>query len=94
MASLIAEQKDLEHQLNHVNDDDLFLEKHISPIDLSRDDNDCESEGKSRTRYTHIYEYYHSHPHFPDSFLKTRERQDIVNGKHSDISIIFMCITT
>jgi hypothetical protein len=31
-------------------------EKDISPIDLSRDDNDSEPDGKSRTKYLRIHE--------------------------------------
>jgi hypothetical protein len=31
-------------------------EKDISPVDLSRDDNDSEPDGKSRTKYLRIHE--------------------------------------
>ncbi|CAF3402161.1 unnamed protein product [Rotaria socialis] len=86
IASLMAEQEDLEHQLNNVSDDDLLLgaddgseleeselsttktssffmslhdecdEKDMSPNDLSRDDNDSEPDGKSRTKHLRIHE--------------------------------------
>ncbi|CAF4050504.1 unnamed protein product [Rotaria sordida] len=86
IASLMAEQEDLEHQLNNVSDDDFLLggddgseleeselsttktssyfmslqddcdEKDISPNDLSRDDNDSEPDGKSRTKHLRIHE--------------------------------------
>ncbi|CAF0923481.1 unnamed protein product [Rotaria sp. Silwood1] len=86
IASLMAEQEDLEHQLNNVSDDDFLLggddgseleeselsttktssyfmslhddgdEKDISPNDLSREDNDSEPDGKSRTKLLRIQE--------------------------------------
>ncbi|CAF1121133.1 unnamed protein product [Rotaria sordida] len=86
IASLMAEQEDLEQQLNNVSDDDLLLgvddgseleeselsttktssyfmslpgdqdEKDSSLIDLSRDDNDSDLDGKSRTKHQRLYE--------------------------------------
>ncbi|CAF1249522.1 unnamed protein product [Rotaria sp. Silwood1] len=86
IASLMAEQEDLEQQLKNVSDDDLLLgvddgseleeselsttktssyfmslpgdqdEKDSSLIDLSRDDNDSDFDGKSRTKHQRLYE--------------------------------------
>ncbi|CAF2174642.1 unnamed protein product [Rotaria magnacalcarata] len=86
IASLMAEQEDLEQQLNNVSDDDLLLgvddgseleeselsttktssyfmslpgdqdDKDLSLIDLSRDDNDSDPDGKSRTKHQRLYE--------------------------------------
>ncbi|CAF3968819.1 unnamed protein product [Rotaria sp. Silwood2] len=86
IASLMAEQEDLEQQINNVSDDDLLLgvddgseleeselsttktssyfmslpgdqdEKDLSLIDLSRDENDSDLDGKSRTKHQRLYE--------------------------------------
>ncbi|CAF4715871.1 unnamed protein product, partial [Rotaria socialis] len=86
IASLMAEQEDLEQQLNNVSDDDLLLgvddgseleeselsttktssyfmslpgdqdDKDLSLIDLSRDDNDSDPDGKSRTKHQRLHE--------------------------------------
>ncbi|CAF4736459.1 unnamed protein product, partial [Rotaria socialis] len=82
----MAEQEDLEQQLNNVSDDDLLLgvddgseleeselsttktssyfmslpgdqdDKDLSLIDLSRDDNDSDPDGKSRTKHQRLHE--------------------------------------
>ncbi|CAF1137260.1 unnamed protein product [Adineta steineri] len=108
IASLMAEQEDLEQQINNVSDDDLLLggddgseleeselsttktssyfmslqgdqdEKDLSLIDFSRDEIDCNPDGKSRTKQLRLHEKLSSPSRFrplSETVREAAERQ-------------------